>query len=426
MWGARFRAREWVARSWLIVPAAYVLIAGGLGVLVPDIGGVENGVVGKRLADDSARDVLSTVAGGMITFTGIVVAVAVVVVVFGAGQYTPRLVLRFRRDPVVKHALGIFVAPAIYALVALREVGQTDGFVPNLTVLVAIALLIVAVVAFVVLVARLLDLLRPRRLFSQLVRAGERAIDDVYPREAVAEAHAHPPLPEAGDVFVHEGREGVISALDARRLVAAAAAAGAVVELTVPIGGFVHGRTPLFRVRGATSAVDRRELERSILVAEERTITQDPSFAIRTIVDIAIRALSPAVNDPTTAVQAVDSLESLLHRLVARDLDVGRIEDDAGTLRVVHPVADWNELVGLALTELRRYGADAPQVARRLRSLLIGLLEGAPPLHRAAVEEQLALLDVALARAYDDPAELAVASAPDHLGLGGAAPNDGF
>jgi uncharacterized membrane protein len=419
MWRARFRAREWVARSWLVIPSGYVIAAVVLGDVVPDIGGVG---IGRRLSDDTARDILATVAGGMITFTGIVIAVAVVVVTFGASQYTPRLVLRFRRDPVVKHALGIFIAPAIYALVALRDIGRSPGFVPNLTIIVGVALVIVAVVVFFTLAARLLDLLRPRRLYARLVHAGERAIADVYPDD-VREARAEPPvLAEPVAVVEHDGDGGVISAIDRDRLVAAAVRADAVVEVTVPVGGYVRPGAPLFRVHGAGAPVAAADMERSMLLAEERSITQDPSFAIRTIVDIAIRALSPAVNDPTTAVQAVDALESLLHTLARRDLDVGRLHDADGTLRVLHPVADWDELLALALTELRRYGADAPQVSRRMRSLLLGLLEAAPPVHRAAVEEQLALLDVAIGNAYDDPAELAFAAAPDHLGLGGAAP----
>ena len=112
MWSWRFRARESLARSWLVVPSAYVVAALALGHLIPDIESTEGTLLGLKLSDEAAQDILSAIAGGMIAFTGIVVSVAVVVVQFGASQYTPRLVLRFRRDPVVKHALGIFIAPA--------------------------------------------------------------------------------------------------------------------------------------------------------------------------------------------------------------------------------------------------------------------------------------------------------------------------
>ena len=127
-WGRRFRRREWLDRSWLVVPSLYVLAALALGKAVPALeSGNEIDPLGLALSTDSAREILNAVAGGMIAFTGLVVSVAVVVVQFGAGQYTPRLVLRFRRDLVVKHALGIFIAPALYALVALGELGAPGG-----------------------------------------------------------------------------------------------------------------------------------------------------------------------------------------------------------------------------------------------------------------------------------------------------------
>ncbi len=175
--------RERLDRSWLVIPSLYVVAALVLGKTVPALeSGHRIDPFALALSTDSAREILNAVAGGMIAFTGLVVSVAVVVVQFGAGQYTPRLVLRFRRDLVVKHALGIFIAPALYALVALAQLGSGADLEPNLTVGLAVLLLVAAVLAFFALVARLLDLLRPRRLFEQLLAGCERAIDQVYPR----------------------------------------------------------------------------------------------------------------------------------------------------------------------------------------------------------------------------------------------------
>jgi uncharacterized membrane protein len=412
VWGLRFRAREWLARSWLVIPSAYVVAALALGRLIPEIDDTDGDLLGVELSDAAAQDILAAIAAGMIAFTGIVVAVAVVVVQFGASQYTPRLVLRFRRDPVVKHVLGVFIAPALYALVSLRDIGREE-FAPNLTVAVGVLLVLVAVIGFFGLTATLLDLLRPRLLFAQLVDAGERAIAEVYPREVDGAPNAPEPMPPVSTVIPHHGPTGLISALDRARLAEAAATAGAVVEVVRPIGGFVHPGVPMFRVRGEGPPIAPRD---------ERTITQDPAFAIRTIVDIALRALSPAVNDPTTAVQALDALEELLHLLARRDLEGGRIHSADGALRVVYPVAGWEELLGLALTEVRRYGASAPQVARRMRALLDDLVDLTPAARHGALERHLALLDAAIERAYDDPAERAVAATPDRLGLGGSAP----
>lgn len=423
-WGARFRAREWLDRSWIVVPSLYIVAALVLGRLVPSLESGDVGPFGLSLDRDSARSILEAVAGGMIAFTGLVVSVAVVVVQFGASQYTPRLVLRFRRDMVVKNALGIFIAPAIYALVSLVAVG--DGDVPNLTVTVAVALLIGAVFGFFTLVARLLDLLRPRRLYGQLLAGCERAIDQVYPQpyDGAAPA-ADAALPPSREVVRHRGDSGVLSALDRASLAGIASAAGATIEVALPIGSYVHHGDPLFRLRGESdTAIPHKQLERAAIVAEERTLTQDPAFAIRAIVDIAIRALSPAVNDPTTAVQGLDVLEAILDRLARRDLGAGLVRDDGGTPRVLYPAPDWPDLLDLALTEIRLYGAPSHQIARRMRALLAALLGNVPEPRRPALEAQLALLDAAIERAHPDPAERAIAAAADHMGLGGRASSE--
>jgi uncharacterized membrane protein len=420
-WGFRFRAREWLDRSWIVVPAIYIVAALALGKLIPSLESDGVGPFGLHLDQDSARSILEAVAGGMIAFTGFVVSVAVVVVQFGASQYTPRLVLRFRRDTVVKNSLGIFIAPALYALVSLVDIG--DGDVPNLTVAIAVLLLVGAVFAFFTLVARLLDLLRPRRLYDQLRVGCERAIDQVYP-EPFDNAAADPTmsLPPPGDPISFHGRSGVLSALDRPALLGMATASGTTIEVLLPGGSSVHHGAPLFRLRGSAAAEPpHRELERAAIVAEERTLTQDPAFAIRAIVDIAIRALSPAVNDPTTAVQGLDVLEAILQLLARRDLGAGLVRDAEGTARVLYPAPGWPDLLDLSLTEIRSYGANSHQVTRRMRALLAELFAAVPAARRPAIEAQVVLLDAAIARAHPDPAERRIASMADHMGLGGHA-----
>ncbi|MDW5596221.1 DUF2254 domain-containing protein [Conexibacter stalactiti] len=421
-WRLRFQLREWRSRSLVLVPTLYIIAALLLAEAVPAIE-ERRDLLHLQLDPDTARTILSSIAGGMIAFTGLVVSIAVVVVQFGASQYTPRLVNRFRRDPIVKHALGVFVAPTIYALVSLRNIGR-DGstVVPSVTVGLNLLLLIAAMLAFFGLVSRLLDLLRPRRVIAQVVeRAGEAVLEAYpFPFDAAPPRPSLPPAP-VGAVVRHEGRAGVLATLDRAGIVALARAAGALVEVTVPIGGFVPRGAPLFRVHGAGERIDAAALRRTAMLAEERTISQDPAFAIRAIADIGLRALSPAVNDPTTGVQALDGIEELLRELTARDLERGQIADDAGTVRLVYPNPGWADLLDLSLTEIRVYGVAQPQIARRMRALLLGLLDGAPEPRRPALEAQLARLDAAVARAYPDPVERAHAEQPDRLGIGGAA-----
>jgi uncharacterized membrane protein len=417
-WRLRFRLGEWLERSLVVVPILYIVGAIALAELVPQIEGSRD-VLSLKLDPDTARTFLSAVAGGMIAFTGLVVSIAVVVVQYGASQFTPRLVARFRRDPVFKHSLGIFIAPAIYALIALRQIGGTGSQVPSLVLGVSLLLLVIAVLAFFGLVSRLLDLLRPRRVIGQVVERAGGAIRETYPFPfgETPDPEVVPPV-RPTTVIRYEGQAGVLSALDRARIVRTAAESDVMVELSIGIGGFVPMGSALFVVHGDPARLNVVELRRSALFAEERTFAQDPAFAIRALVDIALRALSPAINDPTTAVQVIDGIEEVLVELASRDLERGRITDDAGHLRLVYPNPGWETLLELSVTEIRHYGADAPQVARRMRALLVGLQRYVPEGRLPAVDAQLARLDVAVAAAFADPVERANAEVPDHLGIG--------
>lgn len=392
-----------------------------MGEIAPHVEPFAGGPFNFEIGVDDARAILSTVAGGMISFTGVVVSVAVLVVQFGAGQYTPRLVLRFRRDPLVKHALGLFVAPAIYALVTLRSIAPTDAStVPNFSVGLALALLVVAVIAFFVLAGRLLDLLRPRRLFKRLAHECAISIRDVYPYRLGEEPEfSAASLPTASEIVRHEGEPGIISAVDLNRLMVAAERAGVVVELLWPVGSFIPVDAPLFRIHGDAGRIDGTALDRGVIFTDERTITQDPAYAIRAIVDIAVRALSPAVNDPTTAVESLDVLEALLHLISRRDLGDRCYFSQGGEPRVLWSAPDWDQLIDLALSEIRHYGIHAPQATRRLRAVLDSLLQIAPAPRHAAVRRHIDLLHDALRAAYKTEGELRLASEPDHIGLGG-------
>jgi uncharacterized membrane protein len=422
-WARRFRLREARARSLVIVPCAYIVGAVVLGEFVPRIEGNRD-LLSLGLDADTARTILSSVASGMIAFTGLVVSIAVVVVQFAATQYTPRLVASFRSDPLVKHALGVFVAPAIYALAAMRDIGRHGSTtVPGLTIVLGSTLLIAALIVFFVLVGRLLDLLRPRRVIARVVERAGYAIREAYPFPLGSGPRSAPPAVTPVTATIrHLGRPQVLSALDRGRIVRIASAADVVVEVAIGIGAAVPNNSPLFFVHGSASRVDAAELRRAALLAEERTIAQDPAFALRALVDVALRALSPAVNDPTTAVQVLDGIEELLIELGARDLERGAITDSLGTLRLVYPNRTWTELLDLAVTEIRVYGADSPQIARRLRALLLNLANTVPGVCRAAVDAQLARLDAAINAAYSDSIERAHAQQADRIGIGGAAP----
>jgi len=181
----------------------------------------------------------------------------------------------------------------------------------------------------------------------------------------------------------------------------------------VPAGDRHHNELIVYRVHiwvsGNVSKIDENILLSSVNFGVERTLEQDPTFAFRIILDIALKALSPAINDPTTAVLAIDQLQRLLRGVGERNLRTDNITDESGKLRIIFRTPNWEDFVNLACTELRRYGADSIQVVRRLRAMLETLIRTLPEDLHAGLQAQLALLDHAIEAIYIIPEELALA-----------------
>jgi uncharacterized membrane protein len=172
------------------------------------------------------------------------------------------------------------------------------------------------------------------------------------------------------------------------------------------------------RVHGGTALPEAR-LREAIEVGRERTFEQDPKYPLRLLADIAIKALSPAVNDPTTAVQAIDQIEDLLRRLGRRSLDAGCVNDEQGALRLVFPTPTWEDYLALAFDEIRQYGASSVQVMRRLRAALRGLAESVTEAQRKElVQRYLQHLNLAVEHSVLDAEDRVTALQEDRQGLG--------
>jgi uncharacterized membrane protein len=210
----------------------------------------------------------------------------------------------------------------------------------------------------------------------------------------------------------------VIQALDLRALVDLAGTSGAVIEIMIATGDTIVELTPLMHVRGAATPLDETALRQTIELGEERTFEQDPKYALRLMVDIGIKALSPAINDPTTAVQALDQIEDLLIRLGRSSLDIGEFYDGQGKLRLVAPFPTWEDFLRLALDEIRYYGAESVQVMRRMKALIKNLTAVLPPERRAALQHWEERLQGSIKRSFAEPEERIAASVADRQGLG--------
>ena len=264
--------------------------------------------------------------------------------------------------------------------------------------------------------------LRPVSIVAKVGQFGVAVIQSVYPERDHAPAPGPPPgrLGSPDRIVVNVGAPGVVLAVDLAGLVEQARRANGIIEFVPQVGDFLAVDEPLFRLYGGAGTIDDRLLREAVVLGVERTMEQDPTFAFRILVDIAIKALSAAINDPTTAVLAIDQLHRLLRLVGLRDLRGEELRDEAGELRLVFRTPNWEDYVHLACTEIRHCGAGSIQVMRRMRSMLENLMQTLPPHRHAELRQQLELLDRTVDGHYAFPEDRALAHIADPQGLGGS------
>ncbi|PWS36080.1 hypothetical protein DFH01_12800 [Falsiroseomonas bella] len=408
---------------WLI-PVAYMMVSMVLAATLPRLEYAFLPHVEIGISASSALAALSAVASGMMALTGIVFSVAFVLLQFSAVTYSPRFATRFARDPLLFHALGIFFATFSHALTATAWVDREGkGQVPIVSWSVCIALLVASLLVFAMLVRRLSDL----QIGNTLLYIGDQGravIADSFARAHGSQSTAPSPSPDASDglpnqVVRFEGSPHYVERLNIPALLGLAHGAGGRIVLDCAVGDMVTSGSVLARVHGGTAAIPEAALLRAIRLGRERTFEQDPKYPLRLLVDIAIKALSPAINDPTTAVQALDQIDDLLRRLARQKLDIGRVRDEDGVLRVVFPTPSWEDYLALAFDEIRMFGITSIQVLRRLRAALTVLEEMLGEDERAGpVRRYLAHVDAAIEASTLDELDRGSARREDPQGLG--------
>jgi uncharacterized membrane protein len=264
-------------------------------------------------------------------------------------------------------------------------------------------------------------LLQVSRVLRLMGDEGREAIARTYPPVASTVRVAGPadrPATGRTQTVVYHGPPRWVQAVDAARLVNVARESGAVIEMVAAVGDPVVESIPVLHVYGAGPVIDDRLLMNGLELGEERVFEHDPAYALRLLVDIAIRALSPAVNDPTTAVQALDQIGDLLIRLSVLDLERGAYRDGDGAVRLVVPSPVWADLLRLALDEICACGATSVQVMRRMTALINDVDAVAPEQRRPAIREWKARLQLTVARSFATADERSDASTADRQGLG--------
>lgn len=420
-WRVR-RIRSQVTRSMWLIPAVYVVVSITAALWLSRLDRVDPVASRLDLSASAASTALAALASGMIAFTGFVCSIVLLVVQFGSNQFSPRFIRWFRDDATLKHSLGTFFATFLFALVATASVGRDDvTMVPYRTLLVALALSVASVGWFIALVARTSNNLRVASVAQRLDAQAWRVFDKVYPdsnrdvraAETAVEAMEHTaPVQQ----LRHEQVGLVLLAVDRESLARLAVEADAVIEFVAAVGDHVASGGLILQVFG-DRAIPEQRLRSTLRFGDERTIEDDPAFTLRLLVDIAIKSLSPAVNDPTTTVQCLHRIEDVLRYAAAKHLSVGVVTDPAGRARVILPTPTWEDLVALSMDEIRAFGAGQYQVARRLRAMLFDLIDEVPEDRVPVLRRQLELLDEAI-RARIPEAQRADALIADRQGLG--------
>jgi uncharacterized membrane protein len=431
-WRTGFRVRQYVKSSLWLAP----LFAGIGGLVVAELTyalDMRGDLAVLQYSPETATAVVSASIAAVVSLTGFVVTVTVLGVQQATGIFSPRYMRVWYRDGRLKLVLAELVGTLIFCISVIRRI-QPDA-VPDISVSMAGLGVAVGLLLFLLYFDRFLHRMRPVAVAALLASQGRAAFED-WMEEAVRPDIALVAVgtwtPATAPTFVlRAARSGTIQAIDTGGLAAFARRHRCLIVFRHSVGDFVPVGAAILELHGPTLPLAAsRRLSGMVALGAERTIEQDPAFAIRVMVDIAIRALSPAVNDPTTAVQVLDYLEETLRVVGAAARPGGGASVETLASGVILPVRTWPDFLALGITEIREYGATSIQVTRRLRALLEELNELVLPENRAAVDEEVRRLDATVSAAHADSIDLDMARSRDHQGMGGPtvaheAPGDG-
>ncbi len=415
---SKYRVRLYVRNSLWILPTLSIIIALIAARLVIAV----ELALGWRstVSPDTARLIMTTVAASTFTLVVLVSSAMLLAVQLASAQLTPRIISLIYRSPYGKLAFAVFVFTFTFSVSTLVRIEEA---VPLIASYVAAYGFLVSLALFILFTDTMGKMLRPSSALRRVGLEGREVIRAVYPVLRQADS----PLPEPYKLprefeprVISNESDGAVLAFDMAGLVNKATTANCVIELVPQVGDFIAYGDPILRVFGDASSLSDRDLRHSVAIGHERTLEQDPMFAFRIIVDIASKALSPAINDPTTAVLAIDQIHHLLRNVGKRLLADGREEDPGGQVRLIYRTPEWEDFVQLATTEVRQFGRDSIQVQRRLRAMLEDLIETLPSYRHAVLQKELALLDSSSKRAFPDLDDQLLAESGDLQGIGGS------
>lgn len=414
----REAVREYLASALWAMPTCAVALAliAGAGLSAVQLGAAPPlAVLLFQGTSDDARNLLIGIASTMVTVIAVVLGLTVVALQLASTQFSPRLLRNFLRDIPNQVTLSTFMATFAYSTAGLYTVGIAGGQrtqdYPRLAVSGALLLLFVSMIMLVYFAHHLAHSIQ----VDQVMKRVETATLKVIERSFVpGDPTLRMPNPPPGATALPAPRSGYVQAFHVEAFVGALASRGLTAQMVPMVGRHVVAGAPLAWVWASAGegplapdagAELRRALVQSVRIGYERTLEQDVAFGIRQLADVASKALSPAINDPYTANQAVDHLGSILAALALRQHGPQAVADAQGTIRLHVPARDFAYLVDLALGQVRRYGANEPRVVRALLRVCRDLLWFGDAAHHAVVRRYVETLLSDVTRRVAQPAD---------------------
>jgi uncharacterized membrane protein len=418
------KLRHWwqtIRSSFWFVPAAIVLGAVGLATALItvessiDLNVVERWPLFFGAGAAGARGLLTTVAGSMITVAGVVFSITLVALSMTSSQYTSRVIRNFMRDRVNQTVLGVFVGIFAYCLVVLRTIhgGDEGSFVPSLAVLAGLILAFVGIAFLIYFIHHISVSIQASSIIATTAQETIAAVDHLFPEglgedgDEAADGNLPTFLAHQPWSAVPARKTGYLESINADALLALARERGTILRMERGIGEFVVEGTPLVSMTGPGGLDDETtaKLNAAYVISRQRTVETNAAFGIRQIVDIALKALSPGINDTTTAVMCVDYLAAILVRLADRRIASSGCPDQ-GELRVIARGPSFESLLGEAFDQIRQNAAGNVAIMLRMLGALqtIASLTASPGRRRAVRERVQWIADLAartIASPYD-------------------------
>ena len=370
------------------VPAIGIAIGLALGIGVPRLDAHIDGGLSATFSTyffgggpSAARTIFGAIASSLITVTSLTFSLTVVTLQLASSQFSPRLLRTFTRDRFVHLTLALFLGTFTFSLAALRSVRDaTEGsqqFVPRISVTLAFVLAVASVIGLVLFLAHLAREIRVETMLRRVRRDASETFNRVLSEREPRERAAAAPTPPPATTPLLAASSGFLVGLDEEALVAAATDVDAVLALDRYPGDTVVAATPLGLAWPVAGPFDgdaigelRTRVAAAVTTEFERTGVQDYGFGLRQLTDVATKALSPGINDPTTAIHALTHSSALLCELTSKDLEPRVLCDGDGEARVVLHPPGFEALLDLSITQPRRYGGGDPFVLEALLVLL--------------------------------------------------------